>query len=139
MLKKRRIFSILLCAILVVIISVSASASSSTQRTIYEKAANINSRSLNITPSFVLYSDCLSYSFAILFATPAINDYTSTITLQKYVNGRWTNIDSRTTIGSTSINSSFTNLEPSATYRIIETTANPIKETAYLLLYETIF
>lgn len=136
MLKKRKIFSILLCTILVLIVSISTSASTYRRRDIYEKNNYISSSSSFTTPAFVLLQDDrLGYNFSRL-GTP--EKYSNKITLQKYVNGRWISIDSRTASGRTSINSAFTNLETGATYCVIETTTDPNREAAYIYLYELV-
>lgn len=131
MLKKRKIITFLLCALLVILGSVTALAS--TQRTIYQTTRNTSSSSSITTPSFILNTDRLSYSFSRI-STP--KDHTTTLTLQKYTNAKWIDIDSHTTVGSRGPSSSFDNLDSSATYRAILTTTHSRLESTYLLLYE---
>lgn len=131
MLKKKKIILFLLCALLVILGSVTALASE--QRTIYQTVKYTSSSASITTPAFVLNSDRLSYSFS---RTSTPNDRTTTLTLQKYTNAKWVDIESYTIVGPRGRSSSFDNLDSSATYRAILTTTDSRLDSTFLLLYE---
>ncbi|GLB26525.1 hypothetical protein LXJ15735_27660 [Lacrimispora xylanolytica] len=131
MLKKKKIILFSLCALLIILGSITALASE--QRTIYQTVKYTSSSSSITTPTFKLNADRLSYSFS---RTSTPNDHTTTLTLQKYTNSKWVDIESSTLVGSRGRSSSFDNLDSSATYRAKLTTTHSSSESTYLLLYE---
>lgn len=133
MFKRKRIFSILLC-VLILLASVSASitASASTERTIYGGNFYTNASRPYYTPSFKLNSNEISYSFW----RQTKGGYNTYITLQKYGKYGWNNVASATAYGSNTARGVFSNLDPESTYRVYSRTSDPDTKMTSMFLDE---
>jgi len=128
--RKSGLYILLLTLFLVGAVFIPVSAA--TYKNIYGKTISTRTGMEYNTPTFVLNSDKLKYSFWRNTSGP----YSTSIALQVYKNNKWNSKAWASTSGSTTKKGNFTNLETGLNYRIIITTTDPSSKSFSMFLDE---